>query len=176
MALIEFNDLPNTSTPINANNLNNNFRELLDLIYPIGRVIIDETDTDYSNYLGFTWEKTLVGVVPIGKDTTQTEFDTLGKTGGEKTHTLTINEMPKHSHMGKIYSRNYNAEVTIPSFTAYARSYDSNLGTGNWAWSGSQEIPSSEISNTAPVADSGGNQPHNNLQPYKVVNYWKRIA
>ena len=40
----------------------------------------------------------LRGKVTVGKDSTDTDFNTLGKTGGEKTHTLTVSEMPKHSH------------------------------------------------------------------------------
>ncbi len=40
----------------------------------------------------------LKGKVPAGLDTSQSEFNTLGKTGGSKTHTLTINEMPSHTH------------------------------------------------------------------------------
>ena len=39
----------------------------------------------------------LRGKVTIGKDSTDTDFDTLGNTGGEKTHTLTIDELPLDS-------------------------------------------------------------------------------
>ena len=38
------------------------------------------------------------GRVPLGYDVSQTEFNALGKTGGAKTHTLTIPEMPAHRH------------------------------------------------------------------------------
>ena len=159
MALINWKDLPNTSTPLNAQNLNFNFNEVLNLIYPVGRVIIDETDTDYSNYLGFTWERTLVGVVPVGKDTSQTEFDTLGETGGEKTHKLSVDEMPSHTH--NMYVANggapdeYDGYVPDPStsvkpYKTWYLKYD--------------------------IGNSGGDESHNNLQPYKVVNYWKRTA
>ena len=41
----------------------------------------------------------LKGRVITGLDSSQTEFDTLGETGGEKTHTLTVNEMPSHTHI-----------------------------------------------------------------------------
>lgn len=84
--------------PLNAENLNYNFNEILNLVYPIGRGFIDFTDTDYSNYLGFTWERELVGMTAVGLDTTQTEFNSVGKIGGEKTHTLTVSEMPNHTH------------------------------------------------------------------------------
>lgn len=82
MALIEFKNKPDTSTPINADNLNFNFNELNTLInniynrmWPVGRGFIDFTNTDYSNYLGFTWERTLVGKVPVGIDSEDTDFN-----------------------------------------------------------------------------------------------------
>ena len=42
----------------------------------------------------------LKGRTIVGRDSTQTEFDTLGETGGAKTHTLTTAEMPSHTHTG----------------------------------------------------------------------------
>lgn len=39
----------------------------------------------------------LKGRIPVGKSS-ETEFDTLGETGGEKAHTLTVTEMPNHDH------------------------------------------------------------------------------
>lgn len=38
------------------------------------------------------------GRVLVGVDTSQSEFNIVMKNGGEKTHTLTINEMPNHLH------------------------------------------------------------------------------
>ena len=40
----------------------------------------------------------LKGRTPVGKDFSQTEFDTVGETGGTKTHTLTTSELPSHTH------------------------------------------------------------------------------
>ena len=156
MALIEFKNKPNTTTPINATNLNYNFNEILNLVFPIGRGFIDFTDTDFSNYLGFTWERELVGLTPVGLDTSQTEFNSIGKTGGEKTHTLTIDEMPRHNH-----AQSLDGRADEPTGAAYQWINSSN----RYLYSGDDL-----------ALYSGGNQPHNNLQPYQVVAYWKRIA
>lgn len=72
----------------------------------------------------------LRGKVTIGKDSTDADFDTLGNTGGEKTHTLTIDELP------------------LDSFNSTGNS------SGSWTFVGV----------SSPV-------PHNNLQPYIVTNY-----
>lgn len=159
MALKIFKNKGETnSIPINANNLNYNFTEILNLVYPIGRGFIDFTDTDYSNYLGFTWERELIGMTPIGLDVNDNDFNTIGKTGGEKTHTLTIDEMPSHQH----------STVDICSFPGGI--VDKKTGYGY------EEIALNRSSYGNGVSSTGGGQSHNNLQPYQVVAYWKRIA
>lgn len=91
----------------------------------------------------------LKGKIAVGYDSTQTEFDALGETGGEKTHTLTIDEMPKHSHS---YSRYANRD---------------NGSSSSWdTWNGAT---------TANTGSAGGDQAHNNLQPYVVTNYIIKI-
>lgn len=147
MALIEFKNKPDTTTPINASNLNFNFKEVMNLIYPVNSIIIKADNEDYSDWLGFTWERELIGKVPVGIDSNDTDFNTIGKTGGEKTHILTVNEMPAN-----------NIETTNGGSAAdgyiFRGGYNSN-GTFNFG---------------------GQTQPHNNLQPYEVVAFWKRVA
>lgn len=147
MALIEFENYPSTDTAINATNLNYNFSEILNLMCPIGRGFIDFTNTDYSNYLGFTWERELVGLTPVGLDTTQEEFDTIGKIGGEKTHVLTLDEIPSN----------------IIQTASSGNSSDGFIGRAGYNSNGTYNF-------------GGQNLAHNNLQPYKVVAYWKRVA
>ena len=153
--IYEFKDLPSTDIPYNAETFTAMQNKLLDSIYPIGRGFIDFTDTDFSNYLGFTWERELVGLTPVGLDTTQTEFNTIGKTGGEKTHTLTIDELPEFKPIALV-------DTQTGSVTGSAIVYRP-VTDGIW-YSADMFQP------------IGGNQPHNNLQPYQVVAYWKRVA
>ena len=91
----------------------------------------------------------LQGKIPVGLDENDTDFDTLGNTGGEKEHTLTINEMPNHSHMLQL------------------RSYESASGTGQWHATYNGNESQSNVGSW----ETGGSQAHNNLQPYIVQNY-----
>ena len=91
----------------------------------------------------------LKGRVPVGLDSTQTEFDTLGETGGVKEVTLTTAQIPDHSHSGQIVfgtGSGGTSAVTI---------------TGN--------NPTSQPTTGGVTTTTGG--AHTNLQPYIVVNY-----
>jgi microcystin-dependent protein len=86
----------------------------------------------------------LKGKVPVGLDSTQTEFDTRGETGGAKEVTLTEAQMPAHTHTSLI------------------------LGSGG----GSTGIPVTASANTnTNTGSAGSGAAHPNLQPYIVVNY-----
>ena len=99
----------------------------------------------------------LNGKVPVGLDSNDTDFDTLGETGGEKEHTLTVNEMPEHKHQGIEWLGNSQYNISLNS---------GSLATGyKMTWTGSSDT--SKIQ----TASAGGSQPHNIVQPYLVVNY-----
>ena len=138
--------------PLNAENLNYNFQEVLNMLCPVGKVEIFFDNNDHSNYLGFKWERTSIGKVPVGINSNDSDFNTIGKTGGEKTHQLTIAEIPSHNH---------EQNGSRSSGSSWCGTFSPNLTTGN---------PSVYTFNT------GGDQPHNNLQPYEVMAFWKRIA
>ena len=145
----------NGKTPINDTNLNKMQADLLKAIFPIGSTYITQENTNPNEILGFgTWER-LKGKVCLGLDEDDEDLNEVGKTGGEKTHTLTIAEMPKHSH--QIYGQN------------------KTFGAGNY--------PAETVGNqyynqfTEWATENGQSLPHNNLQPYEVVGYmWIRRA
>lgn len=174
MALINFEDLPSTATPLNANNLNNNFNycvptggivEYAGTTAPNGWLLCDgsaisrTTYADLFEVIGTTFgegdgsttfnlpnRKNKTGV---GVDSSSTHFSTLGATYGEETHKLTIDEMPSHSH-------------NLP-------------GVRKWTENGTSDFPTTGLANKASenqlTYTAGGSQPHNNIQPSIAMNY-----
>ena len=154
----------------NINNKTTNapsLRLMIDLIYPVGRGFMDFTDTDYSNYLGCTWERELVGMFPVGYNPNDTSFDSIGEKGGEKTVTLNVNQIPPHTHT---FHRQqwYGADIEISSDSGAIYSWKSTTGGAT-----SKTYANKSGSD---LANTGGGQAHNNLPPYQVVSYWKRVA
>jgi len=87
------------------------------------------------------------GKVPVGRDSGDTSFDTLGETGGEKSHTLTVTEMPSHNH-------------SLPTYYFTAEGAYNVWGSNGTGTAGG-----------AVTGYTGGGGAHNNLQPYIVFNY-----
>lgn len=82
----EISEMQSTLSTL-ANTIYNN-------MYPIGYVAMFRDNTDRSNWLGFTWQKCLNGRFPVGQNSDDNEFSTVGATGGEKAHALTPDEAP----------------------------------------------------------------------------------
>lgn len=122
---------------------------------PVGSIYINSSvSTNPSTLLGYgTWQAFGAGKVLVGFDAGQTEFDTAEETGGSKTHTLTIGEMPAHTH-------------------------DVDTGGQNSGNPKPQAVNNSMGGTVAPAAalSTGGGGAHNNLQPYIVAYFWKRTA
>jgi microcystin-dependent protein len=129
----------------------------------------------------------LKGRVPVGRDSAQTEFDTLGEVGGAKTHTLTTTEMPSHTHTQN--SHNHGQDAHGHTWQGVNDSAGISGSPGNYPfriyqdiapnWGGSSyTIGGTTATNQATTAtnqNTGGGGAHNNLQPYVVLNYMIKI-
>lgn len=113
----------------------------------------------------------------MGVDTSDTDFNTVEKTGGEKTHTMSIEEMPSHTHIqdshlhGEIVDNNGN-RITYASGSVanYRVLHQDQTGSASGSW----RMQTSEA--TATNQNTGGGQPFNIMQPYITVYFWKRTA
>ena len=119
--------------------------------------------TSPATLFGGTWVEWGTGRVPVAIDTSQTEFDTVEKTGGAKTHTLTAAEMPIHSHA----TTTDTAAKALSTTTSGAEAFGA-AGTNNYRRTAS-------LSANA-TGNAGGGGAHNNLQPYITCYMWKRTA
>lgn len=149
----------NGETPINATNLNkieNQLEKLTNMIYPVGSIYMSVNNTNPSTLFGGTWEAWGTGRVPVGVDTSQNEFNAVEKTGGEKTHTLSVNEMPSHTHKQYTYTEGPADYASGSDWSCRCVQFNTNSG--------------------GLTSATGGNQPHNNLQPYITCYMWKRTA
>lgn len=139
-----------------------NESNILEIMFPIGTTYITQTNTNPNSILGFgTWER-LKGKVCLGLDENDTNLKTIGKTGGEKTHTLTVNEMPSHNHE----ITNEYGTIIKPAVMA------TGVSTG---YELSQIHEGSRSYVNMQLKGNGGDAAHNNMQPYEVVGYmWIR--
>ena len=99
----------------------------------------------------------LKGRVPVGIDSGQTEFNTRGKAGGAKTHTLTTNEMPSHQH------KNHEWNLIVANGGTSGR-----LGIGGGSY---VNVMNEDANQNRYSAVTGGGEAHNNLQPYLSILY-----
>src|SRR5690606_10883022 len=78
----------------------------------------------------------LKGRVPVGLDTGQAEFDSLGETGAAKTHTFSVSELPSHTHgVGTLVTQSAGAHGH-PTSTAGAHSHTPGSGGAFYATAG----------------------------------------
>lgn len=96
--------------------------DLISLIYPIGSIYMSVNNTNPSTIFGGTWVSWGAGKVPVGVNASETEFNSVEKTGGAKTHTLTTQEIPSHTHIfhGNAHNHSLNNHThSIPSLSGY---------------------------------------------------------
>lgn len=127
-------------------------KQLFLLMHRVGDIIFSTSDENPSTIYGGTWVAWGKGQVPVGVDTSDSDFNTVEKTGGEKEHTLTVDEMPSHKH-------DFGQQFATTSSLSGEYGYYMIAGT-----------------QTDVIKNTGGNQPHNNLQPYITCYMWKRTA
>ncbi len=159
------------------------------LMYPVGSIYMSVVGTNPSALFGGTWAPWGAGRVPVGINTSDTNFSEVEKTGGESTHRLTTSEMPAHNHSGT-YTKTQQVKgalitetprEAITGIDSYEVTYKTNstaTDNGKIAGDRGQLIGTYTYQLTAEhgVPYNGGGATHNNLQPYIVCYMWKRIA
>lgn len=121
-------------------------------VYPVGSLYCNFTDDrNPADIFEFgTWVPAAVGRMILGTDADAPEpAYPLGATGGEAEHTLTIDEMPAHTH---------SAEIV-------------RYGSGYIDYK-----PDEMTQKQGQTGSAGSGQPHNNMPPYVSARIWQRTA
>lgn len=135
-----------------------NFVNLLDIIYPIGSVYITFSATSPANAVGGTWE--LLENVFLYSST-----GTTGTIGGERTHTLTTDEIPSHKHA-----------LELPMIVPWREILLNVWNTPQWTNHGTTDYYGQTDPNRVTTDCVGGGQAHNNMPPYITVYMYRRTA
>lgn len=131
--------------------------DLLNMFYPVGSVYETmDSSFDPNKKWGGTWKR-IKGKVLVGVDEDDDDFNTSEKIGGEKAHTLVVNELPSHTHTN--YAKRTNITINNSGNT-HVTCHRSNSGA--------------TVGNN--IGSTGEGVAHNNLQPYITCYIWKRTA
>ena len=147
----------------------------LNAIYPVGSIYISVNNTNPGTLFGGTWEQIKDRFLLACGDAYSN-----GKTGGRANHkhptsehTLTVEEMPSHTHSQKPISYS-NGDATINCSGHY-------LNDNTNAWTSGR---TNHVLSWPDTGANGGGQPHshgdtgsaNHMPPYLAVYMWKRTA
>lgn len=139
------------------------FKGIINLVYRVGDVLETMNDelTPNQRYPWQTWVEDTSGRVTVSRSEAQPEFDATGKTGGSKTHTLTVAQLPETQLEMEFegFAEASGGSTNMQGFTVGVS--DTTLGT---------------ITNDTAIKPFGAGEAHNNLQPYIVRRVWVRTA
>lgn len=139
-------------------------RQLIDRVYPVS-VILDfaaEVDPNAAIGCGTRWERLADGRTLISSD----KDHPVGWVGGEATHVLTEAELAGHSHGIVQLGTDGERNMLMGKDGAYTDAGFLSFGTGVKPFAESSIY----------IGNTGGNQPHNNMQPSRAVCRWQRVA
>lgn len=143
---------------------------ILTNLYPVGSIYMSVNNTNPSTYFGGTWVEWGSGRVPVGVNTSDSDFNTVEKTGGSKA-------LQQHSHTGTTNGAGgHNHQVGAD-----------DDGAGGSSWSTIHKAGTSgagRLVDTSWVGDhthtfttdNAGSGDSGNLQPYITCYMWKRTA
>lgn len=165
----------------------------LDKVYPVGSIYISVNDSFNPNdVFPGTWVSFGKGRTLVGVDTSDLEFQSSEDTGGEKTHVLTVDELPEHNH--DVTVENKELKGSVWNFVGQNENYgpgNSTSGVFSKGGDGTCFYPSSTGKATgindgfamdathnhdASASNTGSGMAHNNMPPYITVRMWKRTA
>lgn len=176
-----------TCDNIKCGDININSKSIFDLIYPVGSIYMSVDSTSPATLFGGTWERIQDRFLLAASDTYNA-----GTTGGSSTTTLTVENLPSHSHEATSEYTGGSLLIRGPS-DANHNIVDDSLGNGNItktayegdAWGNSISTSSTDRAPeqiniggtvTTTIESTGDGKPIDILPPYLTVYMWTRTA
>lgn len=122
-------------------------------LYEVGDIFLNMSGKNPGLRFKGTWKLIAKGQTLVGVDTSQSEFNSVRKSGGAKTHTLTVAQIPSHTHS---FSAVRTFDYGQPNGTGYYRS--------------------ATVNSSGTTGGAGSGNAHNNLQPYLTTYIWERVS
>ena len=145
--------------------------DLVNKIYPVGSIYMSLDPTSPIDLFGGNWSRIKdVFLLTAGDTYSVTTND---KDGGSVTVTLDINQMPNHNHIGVYTYGNHDWQLMQKNSLGIQTSISYGLTLNSDAYWTTLYNTTGGLFDTG---TTGGNQPHNNMPPYKVVYAWQRLA
>lgn len=159
-----------TKADVGLNNVDNIskaalLQEFLLAAHPVGCIYESENSTHPSILFGGTWQTLGPGTFLVAVDPNDPDFDTPGKTGGEKDHLLTAAESGLRAH---------DHPVTVSGTNNFMRWVSAGGNTA--ASAGTQQLGQPLTVDVGANAAANAQVAHNNLPPFRTVYRWKRTA
>ena len=155
------------SSQVFDNEINSTLNNIFKYIYPVGSIYISVNNTNPSTLFGGTWSSFGTGMCLVGVDISQTEFNTVLKTGGSKllqSHNHNWNAVDGNKVTWNNQFSQLPAQLGLPG-TTYV---------GGYPAMGGQNSDYSSAGYLQLAASGQGNS--GNLQPYITVYMWRRTA
>ncbi len=195
----------------NQNNLKLNGTDILQVVYPVGAIYMSMQPTSPATLFGFgTWERIGTGRCLIsagggtnpttaentytgrGTYTGNTSWFGVGEMGGELDHTLTVAQIPAHTHGSKSLTGHMQWRTASSSYYDIMGNYSGVttgiLSSAQATWSGSHgalgnlttysnpKVNTLTVNATHEHTSVGSGNAHNVTQPYLAVYMWQRTA
>jgi microcystin-dependent protein len=152
----------------------------LNMTYPVGSIYMSTSATNPGSLFGGSWERYAVGRVQVGVSEGEGEFAGPGYAGGEKYHTLTVNEMPYHNHGGGTggQSADHAHSIGYRVMTEGDRYVVDRQVTSSGFFATTTGVYTGGVTanHYHGIPADGASWGHNNMQPYIAVYIWRRIG
>lgn len=148
---------------------------VLNAVYPIGSVYMSLNSVNPGDLFGGSWEQIQDCFLLASGNIYEA-----GSTGGEASHTLTVDELPSHNHSASAnttgaHTHQIGTDKDI-DYLANGDCWSVHNGASGASYMNGSTSSTGSHTHTITVENQGGGTAHNNMPPYMAVYVWKRVS